>query len=113
MALIKEIELDNGIITNYHRIVSFNNIINKNNIIEVASYTSKNQRIKEKEYQNVQEKNINSKELSKDEKELLIKGINVFINTNFINKEYVDGENIEDAYEYLKTLDIFSGAIDD
>ena len=40
MALKKEIELENGIIVNYHRIVSINKITNDCNIIEVASYTS-------------------------------------------------------------------------
>ena len=47
MALKKEIELENGITTNYHRIVSINKITNNCNIIEVASYTSEKQREKE------------------------------------------------------------------
>ena len=38
MALIKEIVLDNGTTLNYHRIVSLNKIVNKSNIIEIASY---------------------------------------------------------------------------
>ena len=44
MALIKEIELNNGVKVNYHRIVSVNNITNHVSIIEVASYTSKEKR---------------------------------------------------------------------
>ena len=48
MALIKEITLENGIIINYHRVVSVNNITNHSSIIEVASYTSKAKREEEK-----------------------------------------------------------------
>ena len=40
MAFKKEIELENGIIVNYHRIVSINKITNSSNIIELASYIS-------------------------------------------------------------------------
>ena len=43
MALKKQVELYNGIITNYHRIVSINKITNNCNIIEVASYISEQQ----------------------------------------------------------------------
>ena len=48
MALIKEIELSNGVTVNYHRIVSVNNITNHSSVIEVASYTSKAKREEEK-----------------------------------------------------------------
>ena len=36
MALSKEIELENGVIVKYHRIVSINKVTNQTNIIEVA-----------------------------------------------------------------------------
>ena len=49
MALNKKIELKNGVIVNYHRIVSINKITNNANIIEIASYTSKEKRDEEKE----------------------------------------------------------------
>lgn len=113
MALKKEIELDNGIITNYHRIVSLNKITNQSNMIEVANYTSKEQREKEKEYQTIQNKNIAKEKLSDDEKTLLNKGINVFINTTYIAKEYSEAETIKEAYEYLKTTEKFKDAKDD
>lgn len=112
MALKKEIELKNGIIVNYHRIVSINKIINISNIIEVASYVSKNKREEEENYQNVQKKNIKNEELTEEEKEVLKKGINVFVQTEYINKEYSENENIKEAYEYLKTLDKFKNAED-
>lgn len=97
MAIKKEIELENGIIVNYHRIVSINKITNSCNIIEVASYTSENQREKEKEYY---------RSIDED------KQMNVFIETDYIQKEYLENETIEECYEYLKTLDKFKDAID-
>ena len=57
MALKKQIELENGIVVNYHRIVSINKITNNCNIIEVASYTSEKQREKEKKYYNSEKEN--------------------------------------------------------
>ena len=40
MGLKKEIELDNGIKLNYHRIVSINKVTNKGIVIEIGSYIS-------------------------------------------------------------------------
>ena len=97
MAIKKEIELENGIIVNYHRIVSINKVTNNCNIIEVASYTSEKQRNKEKEYYE-----------STDED----KRMNVFIETEYIQKEYSENETIEECYEYLKKIDKFKDAED-
>lgn len=95
MGLKKEIILDDGVIVNYHRIVSINNITNVCNIIEIASYTSKEKRQEEKDaIENATE-------------------MNVFINTEYINKEYTENLTIKEAYEYLKTLDKFKDAIDE
>lgn len=92
MALKKQIELENGIITNYHRIVSINKITNSSIIIEVASYTSELKR---------------QEELEKEGKEM-----NVFIDTTFLNKEYNETETIKDLYNYLKTTEKFADAED-
>lgn len=97
MAIKKEIELKNGIIVNYHRIVSINKITNNCNIIEVASYTSEKQRNKEKEYYESIEED---------------KRMNVFIETEYIQKEYSENETIEECYEYLKKIDKFKDAED-
>lgn len=97
MALQKKIELENGIILNYHRIVSLNKITNNTNIIEVASYTSKEKRQEEIDYCSSSEEN---------------KTMNVYIDTTYINKEYSETETIEDTYSYLKTLDKFKDAED-
>lgn len=97
MALQKEIELDNGIKVNYHRIVAINKITNNSIIIEVASYVSKEKRQEEIDYYNSTEEN---------------KSMNVFIDTMFVNKEYSETETIKDLYEYLKTTEKFMNAED-
>lgn len=112
MALQKEIEMENGVILNYHRITSLNKITNQNNTIEVNSYINETQREKEREYQDIQRKSAKGEILTQEEQEILNKGINVLVETDFINKEYNETEIIEDAYEYLKTLDKFKDAED-
>lgn len=100
MALKKEIVLDNGITVNYHRIVSLSKITNQSNIIEVASYTSKEKREEEKEA------------IKKGQEAGEAISTNIFIDTTYINKEYSEDEIIEDAYEYLKTTDKYKDAED-
>ena len=90
MALKKQIELQNGITVDYHRIVSINKITNKTIIIEIASYISEEKRLEE---------------IQKDGQEM-----NIFIKSTFFNKEYNETDTIEDLYEYLKTTPLFEGA---
>ena len=100
MAVQKDILLDNGVIGNYHRVVSINKITNVSNIVEVASYTSEEKRYEEKmAIQNGQETGI-------------AVSMNVFIDTTYINKEYNELETIENVYEYLKTTEKFKDAED-
>lgn len=94
MALLKPINLDNGITTNYHRVVSVNNITNISSIIEVGSYTS-------------QEKREEEKNAIKNNKRM-----NVFIESDYINIPYNQVLNVVSAYEYLKQTDKYSGAED-
>lgn len=110
MALQKEIELDNGIILNYHRITSLNKLTNISNNIEVNSYISEKQREKEKAYQNAQRKSANEEELTEEEKELLENGINVLVVADFISIPYDENMTIENAYEYLKTTEKYKNA---
>lgn len=93
MGLLKTIELENGVTVNYHRITSVNTITNHTSIIEVSSYTSEAKRNEEKNAQPGEK-------------------INVFIDTNYINAEYDKNLNVDLAYEYIKTLPQFEGAID-
>lgn len=95
MALIKQINLTNGITVNYHRIVSVNNITNHSSVIEIASYTDKSKRAEE---QNAVQNN---------------QPMNVFIHSEYLSKEYSPNLNVDSAYLYLKTLDKFSGSTDD
>ena len=129
MGLKKEIELNNGVVLNYHRIVSLNKITNITNTIEVNSYISASQREKEKAYQELQLKSatisaalaaqevhidedgnlVSSSEpiesLTEAEQEELNKGINVMVITDFINIPYDETMTIEKAYDYLKTTE--------
>ena len=95
MALIKEVVLNSGIITNYHRIVSVNNITNHASVIELASYTSKAKREEEKAA------------LKNNEP------MSVFIDTKYISIPYNSALSVDSAYEYLKTLPEFAGYTDD
>lgn len=97
MALQKEITLDNGITLKYHRIVSINKITNNTTIIEVASYINKSERQKEIDYYNSTEEE---------------KSMNVFIETNYIEKEYNETDTIEDLYSYLKSTEQYKDATD-
>ena len=96
MALKKDIMLENGILVNYHRVVSVNNITNQTSIIEVASYLNEEQRNKEKEWYE-----------SKNEGDM-----RVFISTKYYSKEYDKNLNVDNAYDYLKTLTEFEDAED-
>lgn len=100
MALKKEIELENGIILNYHRIVSINKITNNSIIIEVASYVNEKKRQEE----------IEKQKESQEKGEAV--PMNIFIDTTYINKEYSEKETIKDLYEYLKTTEKFKDAED-
>lgn len=96
MALNKNLTLDNGIILTYHRVVGVSNITNKTSIIEVASYINEKQRNKEKEWYETNSQN----------------DMNVFIETRFYSKEYDKNLNVDNAYDYLKTLCEFKDSED-
>ncbi len=100
MALSKKIQLDNGVELNYHRIVSVNQIINDQTIIEVASYTSETKRLEEK---NALEQGRKSGEAVQ---------FDVYINTTYFDKEYNEKETVDDCYKYLKETDMFSKSKD-
>lgn len=88
MAIKKKIVLENGITTNYHRIVSFNKIINKSIIIEIASYIDEEKRKGEEDSNNT------------------------FINTTYLQIPYDENMTISDAYDYIKALDNFKNSKD-
>ena len=88
MALKKNIELDNGVVIQYHRIISLYKITNEIIVIEVGSYVSHE---------------IREEEPEKD----------VCIRIKSYNVDYNELYTITDAYNYLKTLNEFENAIDD
>lgn len=95
MALLKQIELDNGIILNYHRIVTITKITNHSIVLEVAGYTSKAKREQEvQQFKNGED-------------------INVYVDTTLISANYDETSTIKDWYAYLKTTEKYSGAEDD
>ena len=112
MAIQKQIELENGVVLNYHRITSLMKITNVSNNVEISSYTSVSQREKEQEYQQLQLKSANEEELTQEEQGVLDKGINVFIETEFIQLPYDESQTIEDIYDYLKTTEKYKNAKD-
>lgn len=94
MALLKQIELDSGIILNYHRIVAITKVTNHSTILEIAGYTSQSKR--EQEMLQIQ----NGEEIT------------AYINTHFINADYSEENTIKDWYNYLKTTDKYLNAED-
>jgi hypothetical protein len=95
MALLKRIELDSGVVLNYHRIVSITKVTNHATVIEIAGYTSK-----EKRYLEIQQ---------------LADGtmVTAYIDTNFMSVDYDEETTIKDWYAYLKTTEKYNGAEDD
>ena len=100
MAIKKQIELENGIIVNYHRIACINKITNTATVIEVASYTSKDKRQEE----------IEAIKQGQETGEAV--PMNIFINTTYLDKEYNETDTIKDLYYYLKTTEKFKDAED-
>ena len=94
MALQKEITLDNGVIVNYHRVVSVNSVTNHATIIEICSYTSEEKREEEKE------------KLANNEP------MNIFIKTENLNIDYDKNMNVDNAYDYLKTTNKYGNSQD-
>lgn len=94
MALYKEIELENGVLVNYHRIVAITKITNFSVVLEIASYINHSKREQEIEQMK-----------SGDE-------ITVYQETSFLSVDYDETANITDWYDYLKTTDKYSGATD-
>ena len=90
MALCKSIKQDDGVTTNYHRILFIQNIINHHTSIAVLSYVDETSRTEEQigEIENPYKRSITYETV------------------------YVPNMTTEMAYGYLKTLPEFTGATD-
>lgn len=94
MALSKRIALGNGVTVNYHRVVGVNVTTNVQNTIETASYTSRAKRAEEAAAVKTGEP------------------MDVYIETVFRTVPYDQEMTVVSAYEHLKTLPEFEGAVD-
>lgn len=90
MALLKQIRQDDGVTTNYHRILFITITTNRQNSIAVHSYVDDVSRVEEKD-------NIFARPYQKS----------ITYETS-----YDPAMTIETAYDYLKTLPQFEGAVD-
>lgn len=86
MALQKEIMQKNGVSTNYHRILFVHSTINYNISIAVLSY-------------------LNEESRRSDNSEKFVVSVTYEV-------PYQENMTVEQAYEYLKTLPEFEGAVD-
>lgn len=88
MALKKEIIQEDGIATNYHRILYIQNAINECTSIAVMSYVETNARTRESE------------------------GMETYRQATTYTAPYTEDMTPEKAYEFLKTLEEFKDAED-
>lgn len=90
MALYKDIKQDDGVVTNYHRILYLTQTVNRQNSIAVLSYVDDQCREDEKTNTMTQP----------------------YQKAVTYELPYDQSMTIESAYEYLKTLSEFEGAVD-
>lgn len=90
MAIYKPIKQDDGVTTNYHRILYLTQTVNRQNSIAVVSYVDEESRSLEKD-----------SVLSQPYQKAVTYEI-----------PYDESMTVENAYEYLKTLPQFEGAVD-
>lgn len=95
MALSKPIKQSNGIVLSYHRIADIRNVVNDKTYLDVISYVDKEEREKEQ----------NQPKYSPNK-------IEVYKVSTMYDLPYNDTLTIEQAYEYLKTLEVFEGSED-
>ena len=113
MALLKHMNASNGVPLEYHRITNLMIGTNVGNTIMVNSYIKSEDR--EREIDNLKAEKYNQEMLEKDPNSELIDTSNyipVYCEGLFFGTPYDQFMTIDDAYEYLKTLPEFEGAVD-
>lgn len=92
MGIYKEIEASSGITFKYHRVLSLMSIVNRQNCIEVARYTSADKRA--------------------EEAEAVATGgsFDALVDCVFISAPYDPTMTVKDAYAYIMTLPEYEGA---
>lgn len=91
MALKKAIRQDDGVVTNYHRIIYVDAVINSHISIAVKSYID---------------------EAVRTEEQMSEGPFYPYCTAVTYETDYVENMTIEQAYEYLKSLPAFEGAED-
>lgn len=100
MAIEKKVTLPNGVVVNYHRVVSITNIINNMISVEVASYISESERNKE-----IQALDTGRKSGQYPE-------IYVYVYTEYKEVPYSEKFDVNDAYNLIKSYEEYKGAKD-
>lgn len=90
MALRKDIKQADGVVTTYHRILFVQMTTNRQNSIAVLSYV-------DDESRNFEKENILSEPYRR---------------STTYETDYDENMTVETAYNYLKTLPLFEGAVD-
>jgi hypothetical protein len=90
MALYKEIKQDDGVVTKYHRILFVQTTVNRQNSIAVLSYVDEDSR--------------------ENEKSAIV--YQPYIKSITYETTYNEAMTVESAYEYLKSMPQFEGAVD-
>ena len=101
MAIKVQVTANNGIVTEYHRIALVKIDVNQQNTILIHSYLSENGRQIEKDY---------AAGLFEDVDIGLIKF--PYVNAQYIHAPYDGTMGVTGAYEYIKNLPEFAGAVD-
>lgn len=101
MAIKKIVTASNGIVTEYHRIAMVKIDINQQNSLLIYSYLSEAGRQIEKDY---------AAGLYDDIDEGMMNW--PYVDAQYLTCDYDGDMTISKAYEYLKTLPEFEGAID-
>lgn len=101
MAIKKIITASNGIVTEYHRIAMVKIDTNQQNTLLIHSYLSDTGRQIEKDY---------TAGLYNDVEEGMMNW--PYVDARYLNCDYDGDMTISKAYDYLKTLPEFEGAID-
>lgn len=101
MAIKKIVTASNGIVTEYHRIAMVKIDINQQNSLLIYSYLSESGRQIEKDY---------AAGLYDDIDEGMMNW--PYVDAQYLTCDYDGDMTISKAYEYLKTLPEFEGAID-
>lgn len=119
MALSKRTTLPSGVQVNYHRVVRIDKIVNVQNVIEVASYTSRAKREEERAWyeEEARRSSLAGRDALTDEERALLDsehaGMDVYVETGIYDTPYDPGMTPEAAYQWLKSnRPEFEGAAD-